>query len=97
MSQWEEGNIVAWADLCTVRIMNIATQTAICYLSAPVGVGVDLTASPPSVLCPCPCLLFWYELGYVDMLVEFYIVLLHTYIHTYIHIIADIGRMSSIC
>ena len=57
-AKWEEGNIVAWADLCTVRIMDIATQTAICYLNAPAGVGVDLTSNPTEIQCPCPCLLF---------------------------------------
>jgi len=60
-AQWEDDNIVAWADLCTVRIMDISTQTAICYLNAPlgVGVGVSLGDGSTNVLCPCPCSLFW--------------------------------------
>jgi len=60
-AQWEDDSIVAWADLCTVRIMDIATQTAICYLNAPLGVGVaaSIGDGPANVLCPCPCSLFW--------------------------------------
>ncbi len=44
------GNLVAWCDTNTVRIMDISTQTAICRLNAPQGVSVD---------DPYPCSLFW--------------------------------------
>ena len=44
------GNLVAWADASVVRIMDISTQTAICQLPAPHGVGSD---------DPYPCHLYW--------------------------------------
>eukprot|EP01041_Mallomonas_annulata_P004788 gene4788-9542_t len=44
------GNIVAWADATQVRLMDITTQSAICYLSCPQGVG------PQN---PYPCTLYW--------------------------------------
>jgi hypothetical protein len=44
------GDIVAWADLKLVRVMNIATQAAVCYVSSPPGVG------PQN---PFPCHFFW--------------------------------------
>ena len=45
-----KGNIVAWADSCQVRIMDLATQSAICFLNCPIGVGI---------FSPLPCCLFW--------------------------------------
>ena len=45
------GNIVAWADSSQVRLMDVTTQTAICYLCCPEGVG------PHHTLLPCS--LFW--------------------------------------
>ena len=45
------GNIVAWADSSQVRLMDVTTQTAICYLCCPDGVG------PHHTLLPCS--LFW--------------------------------------
>ena len=44
------GDIVAWADSTQVRIMDLATQTAICFLNCPQGV---------STYNPLPCCLFW--------------------------------------
>lgn len=44
------GNFVAWADATQVRLMDISTQTAVCFLEAPSGVGVD---------SPFPCSLYW--------------------------------------
>lgn len=43
-------NYLAWSDAAHVRVMDTDTQTAICYLSAPVGVGIHN---------PFPCHLFW--------------------------------------
>lgn len=43
-------DIVVWADLKLVRIMNIASQSAVCFISSPNGVG------PHN---PFPCHLFW--------------------------------------
>lgn len=34
--RWRK-QLVAWADMCTVRVMDISTQTAICRVSAPHG------------------------------------------------------------
>ena len=45
-----EGNLVAWADASQVRVMDISTQTALCQMSAPVGVGPEE---------PYPCSLCW--------------------------------------
>eukprot|EP01032_Pedospumella_encystans_P020293 gene20293-23055_t len=47
--KWE-GNLVAWADVAQVRVMDISTQTALCQMSAPMGVGADE---------PYPCSLCW--------------------------------------
>jgi len=47
--KWE-GNLVAWADVAQVRVMDISTQTALCQMSAPVGVGAEE---------PYPCSLCW--------------------------------------
>jgi hypothetical protein len=44
------GGIVAWADLSHVRLLDVATQSAICYLDCPIGVNLQ---------CPIPCKLFW--------------------------------------
>lgn len=44
------GNLVAWSDATQVRIMDISTQSAICYLESPAGVGIDT---------PFPCSLYW--------------------------------------
>ena len=44
------GDIVAWADSTQVRIMDLSTQTAICFLNCPQGV---------STYNPLPCCLFW--------------------------------------
>lgn len=44
------GYLVAWADASQVRLMDISTQSAICYLDAPSGVGASN---------PFPCALFW--------------------------------------
>lgn len=43
-------NFVAWSDAQQVRIMDISTQSAICYISCPLGVDIDH---------PLPCTLFW--------------------------------------
>jgi vacuolar protein sorting-associated protein 41 len=43
-------DIVAWADLTLVRLMNITTQTAICFVNPPSGVGTQN---------PFPCQFFW--------------------------------------
>jgi len=58
------GDVVAWADSSQVRVMDVATQAAICYLNSPPNVG-------PSN--PFPCRLFWeseYDLlvGWADSL-----------------------------
>ena len=45
-----KGNYVAWADASVVRVMDISTQSAICQLHPPRGVGVE---------DPFPCHLFW--------------------------------------
>lgn len=45
-----KGNYVAWADVCVVRVMDVSTQTAICQLQPPYGVGIE---------DPFPCSLFW--------------------------------------
>eukprot|EP01032_Pedospumella_encystans_P022347 gene22347-25315_t len=47
--KWE-GNLVAWADVAQVRVMDISTQTALCQMSAPMGVGAEE---------PYPCSLCW--------------------------------------
>ena len=44
------GNVVAWGDATQVRIMDLATQSAICFLNCPQGV---------STYNPLPCSLFW--------------------------------------
>lgn len=44
------GNIVAWGDATQVRIMDLNSQSAICFLNCPVGVGL---------YSPLPCCLFW--------------------------------------
>ena len=44
------GNVVAWGDATQVRIMDLATQSAICFLNCPQGV---------STYSPLPCCLFW--------------------------------------
>ena len=44
------GNVIAWADACQVRLLDIASKTAICCLSSPAGV---------SKVNPYPCKLFW--------------------------------------
>jgi hypothetical protein len=44
------GNIVAWGDATQVRIMDLSTQSAICFLNCPQGV---------SAYSPLPCCLFW--------------------------------------
>jgi hypothetical protein len=44
------GNVVAWADATQVRLMNLSTQSAICFLDSPIGVGIE---------SPLPCCLFW--------------------------------------
>ena len=44
------GNIVAWGDASQVRILDLATQSAICFLNCPLGVGIS---------SPLPCCLFW--------------------------------------
>jgi hypothetical protein len=46
---WRE-NIVAWADAAQVRLMDINTQSAICFLDCPHGVDIEH---------PLPCCLFW--------------------------------------
>lgn len=46
---WRE-NIVAWADATQVRLMDINTQSAICFLDCPHGVDIEH---------PLPCCLFW--------------------------------------
>ncbi len=51
------GEVVAWADAGQVRVMNITSQAAICYLNSPPNVG-------PSN--PFPCHLFW-ESEYVSV------------------------------
>ena len=42
--------MVAWGDATQVRIMDLATQSAICFLNCPQGV---------STYSPLPCCLFW--------------------------------------
>jgi WD40 repeat protein len=44
------GAIVAWADLSHVRLLDVSTQSAICFLDCPIGVNLQ---------CPIPCKLFW--------------------------------------
>ena len=44
------GNIVAWADSNHVRLMDVTTQTGLCYLNCPLGVGTNN---------PFPCHLYW--------------------------------------
>lgn len=44
------GNFIAWADSSQVRLMDISTQSAICYINCPLGVG------PQN---PYPCSLWW--------------------------------------
>lgn len=45
-----KNDLIAWADFTHVRLMNISTQSAICYLECPAGVSVQY---------PFPCSLFW--------------------------------------
>lgn len=42
--------MVAWADASHLRLMEVTSQTAICYLSCPPNIGVNN---------PFPCSLFW--------------------------------------
>jgi hypothetical protein len=44
------GNIVAWADANHVRLMDVTTQTGLCYVNSPQGVGTNN---------PFPCHLYW--------------------------------------
>ena len=44
------GNVIAWADACQVRLLDIASKTAICCVPSPAGV---------SKVNPYPCKLFW--------------------------------------
>lgn len=44
------GNVVAWADANHVRLMDVTTQTGLCYVSSPQGVGIHN---------PFPCHLYW--------------------------------------
>jgi hypothetical protein len=44
------GSVVAWADATHVRLMEVQSQTAICYLNAPPNIGRNN---------PFPCSLFW--------------------------------------
>jgi WD40 repeat protein len=58
------GDVVAWADAGQVRVMNITTQAAVCYLNRSVIFLVhliSLLSSPPNVgpQNPFPCKLFW--------------------------------------
>lgn len=44
------GSVVAWADATQLRVMEVSSQTAICYLNAPPNIGIEN---------PFPCSLFW--------------------------------------
>ena len=44
------GVVVAWSDMSQVRLLDISTQSALCYLDCPVGVSLQ---------CPIPCRLHW--------------------------------------
>lgn len=44
------GDIVAWADASQLKLLDVKTMTAICYLECPSGVSID---------DPLPCVLFW--------------------------------------
>ena len=44
------GDVIAWADACQVRLLDIASKTAICYVPSPHAV---------SKANPYPCKLFW--------------------------------------
>lgn len=37
---WNGGDLIAWTDATQMKVMNISTMTAVCYLEAPDGVGV---------------------------------------------------------
>ena len=55
------GNVIAWADSNQVRLMDISTMTAICYVNSPVGVSslnpypckVSLILLADSYISPC--------------------------------------------
>lgn len=58
------GDVIAWADAGQVRVMNITTQAAICYLNRSdlsLPDWVITCCSPPNVgpQNPFPCHLFW--------------------------------------
>lgn len=44
------GDVVAWADASQLKLLDVKTMTAICYLECPSGVSID---------DPLPCVLFW--------------------------------------
>jgi vacuolar protein sorting-associated protein 41 len=44
------GDLVAWADALHVRVMNIVTKSALCYVSCPIGVTIHNSF---------PCHIFW--------------------------------------
>eukprot|EP01035_Chromulina_nebulosa_P019588 gene19588-25491_t len=43
-------DLIAWSDSTMLRVMNITTQSAVCYVNAPTGVSINN---------PFPCKLFW--------------------------------------
>lgn len=64
------GSVVAWADSSHVRLMEVHSQTAICYLNCPPNIGVNN---------PFPCSLFWYTdmdllIGWADSFRQLHLV-----------------------
>ena len=61
------GAYVAWVDASHVRVMDLVSQTAICHLTAPIGVGIDGDSFT------YPCTLYWDKdnellVGWADLL-----------------------------
>jgi hypothetical protein len=64
------GSVVAWADATHVRLMEVTSQTAICYLNCPPNIGTNN---------PFPCSLFWYTdmdllIGWADSFRQLHLV-----------------------
>ena len=61
---------MAWADACQIRLMEVQSQTAICYLNCPPNIGDNN---------PFPCSLFWHSdmdllIGWADSFRELHLV-----------------------
>jgi hypothetical protein len=48
---WNGGNLIAWTDATQMRVLDVGTMSAVCYLEAPDGVGVG-SLFPSSLVWP---------------------------------------------